>query len=41
LKYVEEICFLSVEKGVLERGQTNELLVEGTETYEYFKLQMV
>ncbi len=41
LKYVDEICFLSIEKGVLEFGQSNELLVDGTQTYEYFKLQMV
>lgn len=41
VRYVDLICYLDKEVGVVEHGHTNTLLSPGTKTYEYFKLQMV
>ena len=40
VRYSDEIIYLDKNDGVVESGQTNMLLTQGTKVYEYFSEQM-
>lgn len=41
VRYCDQVYFLEEENGIIEKGQTETILENGTRTYEYFKDQMV